>query len=96
LTTQRNTKVDLGACPKKHSQKLKKEYEEAVAKKDHEGYEDEWARILADFVADCDRKIDIARKRLEKTPEDAVAVKLVGVLDSHVSFAWATSYHLDR
>ncbi|KAI8851048.1 hypothetical protein BC829DRAFT_368751 [Chytridium lagenaria] len=81
-----NTKVDLGPCPKKHMEKLKKEYEEAVSKRDHHGFEDDWTRSLSDFCADCDRKIEHARKRLEKTPEDAKVAQMVRVcLQLHCS-----------
>ncbi|KAJ3331006.1 splicing factor [Blyttiomyces sp. JEL0837] len=74
-------KVDLGACPKTHSEKLKKEYDNAVTKKEHHGFEEEWTRNLLDFIADCDRKIEQARKRLEKTPEDAKAAQLFKEVD---------------
>ncbi|KAJ3215735.1 splicing factor [Dinochytrium kinnereticum] len=76
-----NTKVDLGPCPKKHMEKLKKEYEEAVARRDHYGFEDEWMRSLAAFCTDCDRKVDHARRRLEKTPEDAKLAQFMKELD---------------
>ncbi|KAJ3102428.1 splicing factor [Phlyctochytrium planicorne] len=74
-------KVDLGPCPKKHVAKLKKEYEEAVAQGEFRGYEEEWTRSLADFVADCDRKVEKARKRLEKTPEDEKVAKKMKEID---------------
>ncbi|KAJ3409580.1 splicing factor [Chytridiales sp. JEL 0842] len=76
-----NTKVDLGACPKSHSEKLKKDYEAAVKRGEHPGFQDEWARNLASYVSDCDRKIDNARRRIEKGPEDAAAAQLVKEVD---------------
>jgi len=68
-----NTKMDLGACPKMHSERLKSEYEEAKKRKECD-YEGEFERNLANFVADCDRKIASAQKRLDKTPEDSAKV----------------------
>lgn len=61
--------MDLGDCPKIHSDTLKQDYEEA--KKDY-GYEFELMRHLESLVADCDRKIVKARKRLELTQPSQV------------------------
>ena len=61
--------MDLGPCPKIHSEKLKSEYEEAKKQKEVD-YELEFERSLGNFVSDCDRKISGAQKRLDKTPED--------------------------
>ncbi|CAG8702179.1 7506_t:CDS:2 [Funneliformis mosseae] len=66
-------KMDLGACPKIHSERLKSEYEEAKKRKECD-YEAEFERNLATFVAECDRKIASAQKRLDKTPEDSAKV----------------------
>ncbi|CAG8433378.1 8106_t:CDS:10 [Ambispora gerdemannii] len=65
-----NTKMDLGACPKVHSERLKNEYEEARSRKEY-NFEAEFERNLANFVQDCDRKISSAQRRLDKTPEDS-------------------------
>lgn len=68
--------MDIGPCPKSHSPKLLDEYQQAL-QKGHPGFLDDWFRNLSDFVADCDRKVAAAQKRLDKTPEDAKAVELV-------------------
>ncbi|RIB21179.1 hypothetical protein C2G38_1962845 [Gigaspora rosea] len=68
-----NTKMDLGACPKIHSERLKTEYEEAKQKKVCD-FDLEFERNLGNFVSDCDRKIASAQKRLDKTPEDSAKV----------------------
>ncbi|KAJ3190537.1 splicing factor [Irineochytrium annulatum] len=81
VTYTDNQKCDLGPCPRKHMEKLKKEYEAAIARKDHGGYEEEWARSLIEFISDCDRKIEQARKRLEKTPEDLKVAQLSKEID---------------
>jgi hypothetical protein len=61
--------MDLGECPKIHSEPLKQEYEET--KKDY-GYEYDLYRHLESFVVDCDRKIVKAKKRLELTQANQV------------------------
>ncbi|RKP09510.1 U1 snRNP-associated protein Usp106, partial [Thamnocephalis sphaerospora] len=66
-----NTRMDLGPCPKIHSEKLKEEYEQARKERDF-GYDDELERSLERFVRDCDRRIESARRRLEK-PADEIS-----------------------
>jgi hypothetical protein len=63
--------MDLGPCPKIHSEKLKEEYEKA-RKERGISYDDELERTLEAFVRDCDRRIESARRRLEK-PADEIA-----------------------
>jgi len=65
--------MDLGPCPKIHSEKLKSEYEEAKKQRDVD-YELEFERSLGNFVSDCDRKISSAQKRLDKPPEDSAKI----------------------
>ncbi|BFZ62162.1 ubiquitin-specific protease doa4 [Saitoella coloradoensis] len=64
-----NTKMDLGPCPRMHSEKHKAEYEEARKNRDF-GYEWDYQRDLSKYVNECDRRIDVAQRRLEKTPEE--------------------------
>ncbi|KAJ3168637.1 splicing factor [Geranomyces variabilis] len=71
-----NTKMDIGPCTKTHSPKLLEEYKMAL-EKGHPGFQEDWFRSLHDFVKDCDRKVDSAQRRLDKTPEDARAVDLM-------------------
>ncbi|KND02354.1 uncharacterized protein SPPG_02824 [Spizellomyces punctatus DAOM BR117] len=71
-----NTKMDIGPCTKSHSEKLLEEYKKA-RKEGHPGYEEEWFHNLSEFVGDCDRKVQAAQRRLDKTPEDARAVQLM-------------------
>ncbi|KAI9003182.1 small nuclear ribonucleoprotein [Gaertneriomyces semiglobifer] len=83
-----NTKMDIGPCTKTHSEKLLEEYKIARERDGHPGFEDEWFQNLSDFVADCDRKVASAQRRLDKTPEDARAVQLmreVGDLTNEIS-----------
>ncbi|RKO92093.1 hypothetical protein BDK51DRAFT_24519 [Blyttiomyces helicus] len=72
-----NTKMDLGPCARVHSVKLKEDFERDLHEKKHDGFREEWFRSLSEFVKDCDRKIDNAHRRLDKTPEDAKANELM-------------------
>lgn len=75
-----NTKMDLGACPKTHSQKVKAEFEEEVKRAtdadDQERLRQlnriraEYESEIIQFVEECDRRIRAAQRRLEKTPEE--------------------------
>ncbi|CAG8473249.1 8494_t:CDS:10 [Acaulospora morrowiae] len=77
-------KMDLGSCPKIHSERLKSEYEEAKKRKEND-FDAEFERNLANFVSDCDRKIASAQKRLDKTPEDsAKATQLLKEIENLV------------
>lgn len=63
------TKLDLGLCPKIHSEQLKIEYEQAAQTREY-GYEYDYQRDLAKYVDECDRKIEQAQRRLERSPEE--------------------------
>ncbi|KAI5476253.1 RNA-binding protein Luc7-like 2 [Pseudohyphozyma bogoriensis] len=75
-----NTKMDLGACPRTHSQKVKNEYEALVKQAEDEKDEHkihqlnnlkmDYEKVIFGFVDECDRRIRAAQRRLEKTPEE--------------------------
>lgn len=66
-----NTKQDLGPCPKVHSEPLKTEYETAPsAEKAKYGFEYDYMRDLQKYIDECNRRIDAAQRRLEKTPDE--------------------------
>lgn len=66
-----NTKNELGPCPKAHSEALKTEYSEADAEQKRRwGFEQDYARDMHHHIDVCNRKIDQAQRRLEKTPEE--------------------------
>ncbi|KLO11847.1 LUC7-domain-containing protein, partial [Schizopora paradoxa] len=69
-----NTKMDLGACPKSHTERLKTEFNAArQAEPDNPifaQFQTEYERNIFTFVDDCDRRVRTAQKRLEKTPEE--------------------------
>ncbi|EJU05182.1 small nuclear ribonucleo protein, partial [Dacryopinax primogenitus] len=69
-----NTKMDLGACPKSHPEKLKTEFLAAREKEPNnpifERFQREYESNIFAFVDECDRRIRAAHRRLEKTPEE--------------------------
>src|SRR5208282_3214748 len=64
-----NTKQDLGPCPKVHSEPLKTEYENSTDKAKY-GFEYDYMRDLQKYIDECNRRIDMAQRRLEKTPDE--------------------------
>ncbi|KAF8526182.1 small nuclear ribonucleoprotein [Hysterangium stoloniferum] len=69
-----NTKMDLGPCPKSHTERLKNEFI-AEREKDPNNpifarFQQEYESNLFAFVDECDRRIRAAHRRLEKTPEE--------------------------
>ncbi|KXT04683.1 hypothetical protein AC578_2115 [Pseudocercospora eumusae] len=66
-----NTKQDLGACDKAHQPNLREEYQAASdEQKKAWGFEFDYQRDIAKYVNECDRRIDAAQRRLEKTPDE--------------------------
>ncbi|XP_048576295.1 putative RNA-binding protein Luc7-like 2 isoform X1 [Nematostella vectensis] len=78
-----NTKMDLGSCQKIHNPALKADFEAASKTRDY-GYNMDQMEHLQSFINDCDRKIAIAKKRLEDTQdefdtsEEAKAIQDIG------------------
>ena len=64
-----NTKQDLGPCPKVHSEPLKAEYDSSKDTKNY-GFEYDYMRDLQKYIDECNRRIDAAQRRLEKTPDE--------------------------
>jgi hypothetical protein len=66
-----NTKQDLGPCPKTHQPNLREEYQNAPESQKHDwGFEFDYWRDIGKYVNECDRRIDQAQRRLEKTPDE--------------------------
>ncbi|KAI1410449.1 LUC7-domain-containing protein [Hypoxylon sp. FL1857] len=66
-----NTKQDLGPCPKIHAESLKTEYESLPEPaRQKYGFEIDYARDLQKYIEECNRRIDAAQRRLEKTPDE--------------------------
>jgi hypothetical protein len=64
-----STRMDLGECAKLHDLALRADYENAAKTKDF-GYELDALEHLQSFVADADRKTELAKKRLAETQEE--------------------------
>ncbi|KAG1782628.1 hypothetical protein EV702DRAFT_960564 [Suillus placidus] len=69
-----NTKMDLGACPKSHTERLKTEFLAAKEANANDPifsrFQMEYESNIFAFVDECDRRIRAAHRRLEKTPEE--------------------------
>ena len=80
-----NTKQDIGMCPKVHSEPLKLEYDGADAEQKRRwAFEYDYMRDMRKYIDECDRRIDAAQRRLEKTPDEIRQTNaLVG--ESHFS-----------
>ncbi|KAF9246152.1 hypothetical protein BU15DRAFT_40116 [Melanogaster broomeanus] len=69
-----NTKMDLGACPKSHTERLKTEFLQAREAAPNDPvfgrFQMEYESNIFAFVDECDRRIRAAHRRLEKTPEE--------------------------
>ncbi|KAK4506492.1 hypothetical protein PRZ48_000224 [Zasmidium cellare] len=66
-----NTKQDLGNCLKQHPANLREEYQAASdAQKKEWGFDFDYQRDIGKYVSECDRRIDTAQRRLEKTPDE--------------------------
>lgn len=66
--------MDLGACPKSHTERLKTEYLAAKEANPSDPifnrFQMEYESNIFAFVDECDRRIRAAHRRLEKTPEE--------------------------
>ena len=76
--------MDLGACPKSHTERLKTEYLAAKVANPSDPtfvrFQKEYEANIFQFVDECDRRIRAAHRRLEKTPEEnAKTTNLVSV-----------------
>lgn len=75
--------MDLGACPKSHTERYKTEYQADKEKNPNDPLfgrvQTEYEANIFTFVDECDRRIKAAHRRLEKTPEEnAKTTSLVG------------------
>merc|ERR1712241_1461967 len=67
-----STRMDLGECPKIHELALRADYQQASKTKDY-FYDVEATEHLNAFIQDCDRRTDLAKKRLAETQEELSA-----------------------
>lgn len=76
--------MDLGACPKSHTERLKTEFLQAREASPSDPifakFQTEYESNIFAFVDECDRRIRAAHRRLEKTPEEnAKTTNLVSI-----------------
>lgn len=66
--------MDLGPCPKMHSDRILKQFQEHTAANPHDprvhAFKQEHESALFGFVDECDRRIRASQRKLEKTPEE--------------------------
>lgn len=67
-----STRMDLGECPKIHDLALRADYEKASQSKDYY-YDIDAMEHLQAFIADCDRRTELAKQRLAETQEELSA-----------------------
>ncbi|KAL3214558.1 hypothetical protein MRX96_034833 [Rhipicephalus microplus] len=67
-----STRMDLGDCPKIHDLALRADYENASAKKDY-FYDVDAMEHLQNFIGECDRRTEQAKRRLAETQEELSA-----------------------
>jgi hypothetical protein len=75
--------MDLGTCPKTHSERILKQFKEAEAASPPDSriamFRQEHENTIYRFVDECDRRIRASQRKLEKTPEEnRKTVDLVG------------------
>ncbi|MBN3291128.1 LC7L2 protein, partial [Polypterus senegalus] len=63
------TRMDLGECSRVHDLALRADYEIATKQRDF-FFELDAADHLQSFIADCDRRTEVAKKRLAETQEE--------------------------
>lgn len=67
-------KMDLGPCPKVHSDKILAQFQEHMASQPNDpriaAFRQQHENTLYGFIDDCDRRIRAAQRKLEKTPEE--------------------------
>uniref|UniRef100_A0A0B7AIK3 LUC7-like protein n=2 Tax=Arion vulgaris TaxID=1028688 RepID=A0A0B7AIK3_9EUPU len=64
-----STRMDLGDCPNIHDLALRADYEIAARNKDY-FYDIDAMEHLQSFITDCDRKTEVAKRRLKETQEE--------------------------
>ncbi|XP_067005740.1 putative RNA-binding protein Luc7-like 2 isoform X2 [Anabrus simplex] len=68
----RESRMDLGECPKIHDLALRADFEKASRTKDYY-YDIDAMEHLQAFIADCDRRTELAKQRLAETQEELSA-----------------------
>lgn len=85
--------MDLGPCPKTHSDRILKQFKEAQEADPSDprinAFRQQHENTIYQFVDDCDRRIRASQRKLEKTPEEnRKTVDLVST-PTHIFLAFA-------
>lgn len=64
-----STRMDLGECHKIHELALRADFERASKKRDY-FYDIDAMEHLESFIADCDRKVEVQKRKLKETQEE--------------------------
>ncbi|XP_043194357.1 putative RNA-binding protein Luc7-like 1 isoform X1 [Amphibalanus amphitrite] len=67
-----STRMDLGTCSRIHDVALRADYESAIKEKDY-FYDIDAMEHLQSFIQDCDRKTELAKRRLAETQDELSA-----------------------
>jgi RNA-binding protein Luc7-like 2 len=66
--------MDLGQCPKIHSERILEQFKEAQKTAPNDprisAFKQEHENTIYGFIEDCDRRIRASQRKLEKTPEE--------------------------
>lgn len=70
------TKQDLGPCKKRHLENYKMEYQSQINRgKEFPEFDIDYERDLEHYITECNRRIEIANKRLQRTSEDITKIR---------------------
>lgn len=93
------TRVDLGECHKIHDLALRADYEKVAETQTDLGYEYIALDVLEEFVADCDKKKEISKRKLKDTQEElgeeaAKKMNIINELGEHIGTKLAKAEEL--
>lgn len=77
-------RMDLGECPKVHDHALRADFEAASKERDY-FYDIDAMEHLEEFISDCDRRTELAKKKLKETQDDLTEEATAKVRQLHTS-----------
>lgn len=90
-------RMDLGECPKVHDHALRADFEAASKERDY-FYDIDAMEHLDEFITDCDRRTEIAKKKLKETQDDlteeATAKVSINIATPNIHHQLFTLYRL--
>src|SRR5436309_14764260 len=58
-----NTKFEQGQCRNQHNERLRQDYLESADRENY-GYEWEDAKVIREYVSECDKRIETSQRKL--------------------------------